>query len=33
MFIDVDEYLELTNMTLKDYLNMPVFDKCLSLEV
>ena len=28
MFIDVDEYLELTNMTLKDYLNMPVFDKC-----
>ena len=28
MFIDVDEYLELKNMTLKDYLNMPVFDKC-----
>ena len=30
MFIDVDEYLEFTNknMTINDYLNMPVFDKC-----
>ena len=28
MFIDVDEYLELKNITLNDYLNMPVFDKC-----
>ena len=28
MFIDVDEYLELKDITLNDYLNMPVFDKC-----
>ena len=28
MFIDVDEYLELKSMTLNEYLNMPVFNKC-----
>ena len=35
LFYDVDEYLEFTdkNMTLKSYLDMPVFDKCDAIRI
>ena len=35
LFYDIDEYLEFTNknMTLKNYLDMPVFDKCDAIRI